>query len=399
MSLNLDKSDWKRTRLGDVIRRSRTQVDPFEAGVERYVGGGHVDSDSITIKRWGHPTDGHMGSTFTYAFEPGQILFVSARPYLRKIGVVNFSGVVADKTYVLDAAPQNGLLQEFLPFVLSSAPFIAYATAEATGSMNPRLLWGPLQRYEFALPPLHEQKRIADLLWSIERHREAVMDNAARLAVLKSLWIEGKLLSGMSDRGWTAHPVPKLLTSGPTNGKSAPANDEERGVPTLSLSAIRDGRVLGGPAVKYIDVNPTDVASFVIESDDFLVVRGNGNKQLTGLGGLASGGLPDGCVYPDLLIRLRFNRDIVLPEFGAVQWNSGQVHRELIKKAKSTNGIWKINGKDIKSHRLVVPPVPDQVGLLKELAVFDEALRSLCAESEALDALRSSLLADVLGGN
>ena len=95
-----------------------------------------------------------MGSTFRYVFEPGQILFVSARPYLRKTGVVDFSGVVADKTYVLDALPENGLLQEFLPFVLASDPFIEYATAEATGSMNPRLLWGPLQRYEFDLPPL-----------------------------------------------------------------------------------------------------------------------------------------------------------------------------------------------------------------------------------------------------
>ena len=170
MSLTLDKSTWKRVRLGDVLRRSRTQVDPLESGVERYVAGGHIDGGSITIDRWGDPSDGQMGSTFRHVFEPGQILFVSARPYLRKSGVVDFSGVVADKTYVLEAIPENGLLQEFLPFVLASDPFIEYATAEATGSMNPRLLWGPFQRYELALPPLDEQRRIADVFWAIERH-------------------------------------------------------------------------------------------------------------------------------------------------------------------------------------------------------------------------------------
>ena len=112
-----------------------------------------------------------MGSTFRYLFKPGQVLFVSARPYLRKIGVPDFSGVVADKTYVLDAAPGNGLLHDMLPFLLTSDRFVEYATQEATGSMNPRLLWGAMQRYEFHLPPLDEQKRIADLLWAVEKHR------------------------------------------------------------------------------------------------------------------------------------------------------------------------------------------------------------------------------------
>jgi type I restriction enzyme S subunit len=173
MSLDLDKNGWKRVRLGQVICRSRKQINPLEGGTDRYVAGGHIDGESMTIERWGDVNDGQMGSTFRYVFTPGQILFVSARPYLRKTGVANFSGVVADKTYVLDAAPENGLLQSFLPFVLSSEPFVEYATTEATGSMNPRLLWGSLQRYEFDLPPLDEQKRIADLLWAVEYHRRS----------------------------------------------------------------------------------------------------------------------------------------------------------------------------------------------------------------------------------
>src|SRR5262245_40795370 len=107
MNLNLDKGSWKRVRLGDVIRRSRKQVDPVSSGIERYVAGGHVDSEGITIKRWGHLGDGQMGSTFRYVFGPGQLLFVSARPYLRKVGVPDFGGIVADKTYVLDAVLEN----------------------------------------------------------------------------------------------------------------------------------------------------------------------------------------------------------------------------------------------------------------------------------------------------
>ena len=71
-----------------------------------------------------------MGSMFRYRFKPGQVLFVSARPYLAKLGS-RTSGVVTDKTFVLDAGPDNGLLQELLPFLLSADRFVGYPTQEA----------------------------------------------------------------------------------------------------------------------------------------------------------------------------------------------------------------------------------------------------------------------------
>ncbi|MFI1192500.1 hypothetical protein ACH4T9_04375 [Micromonospora sp. NPDC020750] len=226
MSLNLDKSTWKRVRLGDVIRRSRTQVDPTSSGVERYVAGGHVDSEGVTIERWGQVGDGQMGSTFRYVFQPGQALFVSARPYLRKVGVPDFAGVVADKTYVLDAVPENGLLQEFLPFVLSSEEFVEYATTEATGSMNPRLLWGPMQRYELDLPPLDEQWRLASLLWSIERHRGALR----RLANAASPAVDGVLSCEVVSGGQSIREIADVLVgfAFPSVGFSDEASESSR---------------------------------------------------------------------------------------------------------------------------------------------------------------------------
>lgn len=201
MNLNLDRSTWKRVKLGDVVLRSRTQVDPFDGGVDRYVAGGHIDTDSVIISRSGNVTDGQMGSTFRYVFRPGQVLFVSARPYLRKTGVPDFGGVVADKTYVLEATPDNGLLHDMLPFLLTSDRFVEYANQEATGSMNPRLLWGAMQRYEFQLPSLDEQKRMSDLLWAIERHHQTLPRLKASLAAAASQFFSSQLSIGPDDIG------------------------------------------------------------------------------------------------------------------------------------------------------------------------------------------------------
>lgn len=399
MSLNLDKSTWTRVALGEIAAASKEKVDPYDGSVERYVAGEHMDTDDLKIHRWGDVSEVDLGPAFHRRFRLGQVLYGSRRTYLRKVAVADFDGVCANTTFVVETKDSSVLLQEFLPFLMSSEPFHAYAIAESKGSVNPYVNWSDIERYVFDLPHLDEQKRIADLLWAIERHRRALGDLAEALAASSSRWLASALHRGAKDGGWTPRAVTALVTEGPTNGKSAPSNDEERGVPTLSISAIRSGKVLGGSAVKYMDVAPSEVERFVIEAGDFLVVRGNGNKDLTGRGGLADDTLPEGCVYPDLLIRLRFDADVVLPEFAATQWNSAAAHGALIRKAKSTNGIWKINGGDIKSHELVVPPISDQRALIEECRTFDSATGRCAAEAKVLDAIRSSISSDAFGGD
>lgn len=399
MSLELDKSAWKRVKLGEVAAASKEKVDPYDGSVDRFVAGEHMDTDDLKIHRWGDPGEVDLGPAFHRRFRHGQVLYGSRRTYLRKVAVADFDGVCANTTFVVQSKDPGVLLQEFLPFVMTSEPFHAFSIAESKGSVNPYVNWSDIARYEFDLPPLDEQKRIADLLWVIERHARSVTASLNRQMAARSRWFESALAQGAVSCGWERKLVPALVTSGPTNGKSARSNDEKRGVPTLSISAIRDGRVLGGSSVKYMDVAASDVANFVIQKDDFLVVRGNGNKQLTGRGGVAGGGLPEGCVYPDLLIRLRFDPKVVLTAFAAEQWNAQIAHDDLIQRAKSTNGIWKINGQDIKSHRLIVPPLAAQCELLERLETFEAATEAIRNETAALDALRSSLLIEIFGGD
>lgn len=399
MSLDLDKPGWARVTLGTVATASRERVDPSDGSVDRFVAGEHMDSDDLKIHRWGDARETDLGPAFHRRFHPGQVLYGSRRTYLRKVAVADFDGVCANTTFVVESKDQSILMQEFLPFVMSSEPFHAFAIAESKGSVNPYVNWTDIEGYEFDLPPLDEQKDIADLLWAVERHARSLDTSLIEHAMARSRWLEVALAQGRASDGWRLEHVPALVTNGPTNGKSAPAVDQQDGVPTLSISAIRDGRVLGGSSVKYMGVEPNSVANFVIREDDFLIVRGNGNKQLTGKAGVAAGGLPVGCVYPDLLIRLRFDPNIIITAFAAEQWNSTHAHTELIRRAKSTNGIWKINGQDIRSHQLIVPPLAAQRQLLERLKVFGAAAEAIQSESVAIQALRRSALADVFGGN
>jgi len=394
MSLTLDRSTWKRVTFGDVATASKERCDPTDGSVDRYIAGEHMDTDELKIRRWGDVGDGYLGPAFHRAFHPGQVLYGSRRTYLRKVAIAEFDGVCANTTFVVESTDTKVLLPEFLPFLMTSEPFHAFAISESKGSVNPYVNWSDIARYELELPPLDDQKRIADLLWAVQRHRLSIAEAFHALAELSEVMFAARLGSEPLS---TCRPVKDLLIDGPTNGKSAVSNDEGRGVPTLSISAIRNGSVVGGDSVKYVDVASDSVASFVLLPDDFLVVRGNGNKRLTGLGGLVADGLPEGCIYPDLLIRLRFDPATILPEFAATEWNAVAAHSRLLRHAKSSNGIWKVNGKDIAAHTLRVPSVERQRAILAELTRVRVATDALEAEMNAVESLKRVTLADVFG--
>jgi type I restriction enzyme S subunit len=185
-----------------------------------------------------------------------------------------------------------------------------------------------------------------------------------------------------------------LLLERPRNGFSPPAHERGIGLPTLSISAIRGGLVVPEGSLKYTNVAPEKVAQFRLRRDDILVVRGNGNRLLCGLAGIVED-FPEDCFYPDLLIRLRFRPDSLLPEFAVMQWNETKTHLRLLKKAKSTNGIAKINGQDIQLHRLAVPPITEQKQFLEDLntktRVRDSFVRSAATISTVQRRLVDSL--------
>jgi type I restriction enzyme S subunit len=154
------------TRFADVVTLSTTRTaDPLAAGIERFVGLEHMEPENLHIRSWGNVAD---GTTFTSTFKHGQVLFGKRRAYQRKVAVADFDGVCSSDIYVFESKDPNVLLPELLPFICQSEGFYQYAIKTSAGSLSPRTNWTHLANYEFSLPPLAEQRRIADLLWAAD---------------------------------------------------------------------------------------------------------------------------------------------------------------------------------------------------------------------------------------
>lgn len=152
------KPGWRKVKLGEVVRLSKARcADPLADGLDRFVGLEHLVPGDLRIRSWGNVAD---GVTFSSVFKPGQVLFGKRRAYQRKVAVSDFTGVCSGDIYVLESQDASALLPGLLPFICQTDAFFEHAVGTSAGSLSPRTNWTSLADFEFALPPLMEQRRI-----------------------------------------------------------------------------------------------------------------------------------------------------------------------------------------------------------------------------------------------
>ena len=75
------------------------------------------------------------------------------------------------------------------------------------------------------------------------------------------------------------------------------------------------------------------------------------------------------------------------------------MHKRLISRAKSTNGIWKINGGDIRQHTLKAPPIEEQDALLEEIGEIRQVRAEIENRKTKTLALKSLALSRITLGS
>lgn len=96
----------------------------------------------------------------------GDVLFGKRRAYQKKVAIAPFNGIFSAHGMVL--RPNEEVVdKDFFPMFISSDYFLEPAIAISVGSLSPTINWKDLARLEFGLPPLEEQKKLAEALWSI----------------------------------------------------------------------------------------------------------------------------------------------------------------------------------------------------------------------------------------
>ena len=159
--------------FGDVVREVKEKVDRQNNPYEYFIAGDHMDTDELHLLRRGTFVGNDVGPAFIRVFKPGQVLYGSRRTYLRKVAVADFEGVTANTTFVLETKDNSVLLQRLLPFIMQSEDFVMHSIQRSKGSTNPYILFSDLCDYEFELPDIEKQRKLADILWAMDAVKQS----------------------------------------------------------------------------------------------------------------------------------------------------------------------------------------------------------------------------------
>jgi type I restriction enzyme S subunit len=388
VSLNLDKTTWKRVAFGDVAMASKETCDPTDGSVNRYIAGEHMDSDELRIRRWGEVGDGYLGPAFHRRFHPDQVLYGSRRTYLRKVAVAEFDGVCANTTFVVETREPTVLAHRFLPFVMTSEPFHAFAIAESKGSVNPYVNWSDLARYEFDLPPLDEQNRIADLLWAIERERRAgqrlLACGEGLVRVVRGLFMRSgdeRRAAEVFDIEIGRQRAPRFQTGQHPVSYMRSAN--------IKRSEISVDDVLS------MDFSADEIARFHLERGDVLVTEGCGSPLEIGAPAQWNDELAPPVCFQNTLLRFRATQRV---EPGWLwQWAQYAFDEGLFREAATGTGILHIGLKRAKEIVVRLPSAEERKVAVEVLRDIEQALSTGRERAQLAKHLADAMMATIFG--
>lgn len=150
---------WRRARLGEVAHIRNNKVEPRIVPGLPYVALEHLQQGLPRLLGWAFSDNATSTKT---RFKAGDVLFGKLRPNLRKAAAAPFEGVCS--TDILPIYPLEGLSPEFLVQLCHWTPFQEHVVTTAEGTKMPRTSWRSLSRFPILLPPLPEQRKIAEIL-------------------------------------------------------------------------------------------------------------------------------------------------------------------------------------------------------------------------------------------
>lgn len=178
-----------KVKLGDVAIEYKQAYQGNRENVPN-IGLEHLISGEVKLSCWDTDND----NTFTKRFNKGQVLLGRRRAYLKKAVVAPFDGICSGDITIIEAIP-NKILPELLPFIIQNNKFFDYAVKGSAGSLSPRVKWEYLKEYEFDLPPIEEQERLAELLWAAYDLKESYK----KLIAATDEMVKGKFIEMFGD--------------------------------------------------------------------------------------------------------------------------------------------------------------------------------------------------------
>ena len=306
----------------------------------------------------------------------------------------------------------------FLSHQLGHHKTVQWIRNHAVGSTMACLNTSILSDVPLSLPPLLEQRRIAEILDTLDEVIRKTEQFIAKLKQVKPGLIYDLLTRGIDDNGelrdpeqhselfkdsllgrvprkWAVGQLEEWLLESPRNGYSPTATAEWTGTFMLGLGCLT-ANGFEPVQLKHAPKNDPSLQRVLLVDGDLLISRANTRAFVGMVGSYRDIGAP--CTYPDLMMRLR-PTGALRPRFLEHMLRSSALRRQIKNGAVGTSeSMVKISAKIVKSLVVAVPTLEEQGQILSRIESLESCLQRLITERSKLCLLKLGLMDDLLTG-
>lgn len=368
-------------KLEDVAAESRETYKGGKAGLP-IVGLEHLIPGEITLASW----DTNTENTFTKRFRKGDMLFGRRRAYLKKAAQAPVDGVCSGDITVIRAKAES-LLPELLPFIIQNDSLFEFAVGKSAGSLSPRVRWENLKNYTFELPPMEEQKKLAEVLWAINDTLQAYQNLLTETdALVQAQFIE------MFDtaNNYASIPLGKCCTSIRSGSTPSMKQEEYYGgtIPFIKSGDVKEAYVSSGALWLTKEALRNTTAKLVPEGAVIVVIRS----------GILKNNLPVAIASNPVVINQDLKAFVLKPEFTSqyIAWAIRVNENKLLSMTRSMT-VDNIESKDLYGLPIKVPPMELQCKFALFVKHIDKAKTALQNAITSLQATKRVILENALG--
>ena len=367
-------------KFEDIIFNITEKKKPVEEDKYNYIGLEHLESGNLFISKWGSDTapEGEK-----IVMKKGDVLFGKRRAYQKKVAISPIDGIFSAHGMVL-RPKEDVICKEFLPFFISSEAFLNEAIRISVGGLSPTVNWKDIRELEFDLPPLAEQKVLAEKLWAAYEVKQSYLKMIdATEEMVKAQFVEMF--------GTINTPQGKLITLGNL------CNIQRGGSPR----PIKDYITNDSNGINWIKIGDTDESMYITKTEEKIKPSGlNKTRQVYAgdllLSNSMSFGKPyilkiDGCIHDGWLV-LHINDESVLTQIYLCAYLSQKSTYMAMSKLASGGVVQNLNSEIVKSLPVILPPIQKQKEYIALLDQADKSISELRKSVDAIDKVIKSLI-------
>lgn len=291
------------------------------------------------------------------------------------------SNELLSNIYVLNLLKSNIIINQFLKL--------------SNGGVQSFIALGMIRKLKIPLPPLEEQKKIADILSTVDKRIAFVEENINATEELKKALMQKLLTEGIGHTEFKDSELGRIPQSWEVvkfkeitkvrQGLQIPISKRKKEKCENCYEYITIQFIKNNKEVEYIE-NPQKTV--ICTENDILMTRtGNTGIVVTNVKG----------VFHNNFFLIDFDRNEISKEYLVYYLNSNSIQKEILLRAGATT-IPDLNHGDFYSIKFISPPLEEQKQIAEILSTVDNKLENLKEKKQSFEELKKGLMQKLLTG-